>query len=94
MEFKGGVTDYKQCSYQGLTETEVSTVIKDLHQMAPDPFKKFVDWEQTKSEQGTWSTKTMVSMWFSNEANLPSMVRLLDIIKEELKKDPTNCVVK
>ena len=33
MEFKGWVTDYKQCSYQGLTETEVSNFIKDLHQM-------------------------------------------------------------
>ena len=92
MEFKGWVTDYKQCSYQGLTETEVSDFIKD--QMVPDPFIKYVDWEQTKTEQGAWLTRTMVNMWFSNEANFPSMVRLLDIIKEALKKDPTNRVVK
>ena len=30
MEFNGWVTDCKQCSYQGLTETEVSNFIKDL----------------------------------------------------------------
>ena len=89
MEFKGLVTDDKQCGYQGLTETEVSNFIKDLHQIVPDPFKKYVDWERTKTEQGTWPTKTMVNMWFSNEANLPSMIRLLNIIKEELKKDPS-----
>ena len=29
-EFKGWVTDYKQCSYQGLTDTEVSDFIGDL----------------------------------------------------------------
>ena len=52
MEFKGWVTDYKQCSYQGLTETEVSNFINDLHQMVFDPLKKYVDWEQTRTEQG------------------------------------------
>ena len=55
MEFKGWVTDYKQCSYQGLTETEVSDFIKD--QRVPDPFIKYVDWEQTKTEQGAWLKK-------------------------------------
>ena len=35
--------------------------------------KKFLDWEQTNTEQGTWPTKTMVSVWF---------------IKEEFKKEP------
>ena len=88
MEFKGWVTDYKQFLYQGLTETEVSNFIQDLHQMVPDPHKKYVDWEQTKTEQGTWPTKTMVNMWFSNEANLPTRVGLLDIIRTELKKEP------
>ena len=29
VEFKGWVTDYKQCSYQRLTENEVSNFIKD-----------------------------------------------------------------
>ena len=51
-------------------------------------YRKNVDWDQTRTEQGTWPTKTMVNMWFSNEANLPSMIGLLDIIKEALKKDP------
>ena len=65
-----------------------SDFVKDLHEIVPDPFKKYVDWEQTKTEQGAWPTNTMVNMWFSNEASLPSMVRLLDIVKEALKKDP------
>ena len=39
MEFKGWVTDYKQCSYQGLRETEVSNFINGLHQMVPDSLK-------------------------------------------------------
>ena len=39
MEFKGWVTDYKQCRYQGLTE--VSNLINDLHKMVPDALKKY-----------------------------------------------------
>ena len=56
VEFKGWVTDYKQCSYQGLTETEVSNFIRDLIK-----FQKYLDWDLTKTEQGTWPTKTCVS---------------------------------
>ena len=71
-----------------LTETEVSNFIQDLHGMVPDPYKKYVDWDQTRTEQGTWPTKTMVNMWFSNETNLPTRVGLLDTIRTELKKEP------
>ena len=46
-EFRGCVTDYTQCSYQGLTEIEVSNVIQDVHRMVPDPQKS--DWDQTKT---------------------------------------------
>ena len=87
MEFKGWVADYKQSSYQGLSETDVSNFIKDLHQMVPDQYRKCIDWYQTRTEQGTWPIKTMVSMWFNNETNLPKMVGLLDIISTELKKE-------
>ena len=40
MEFKGWVTDKKQCRYQGLTDTEVLNVIDDLYKMVPDAQKK------------------------------------------------------
>ena len=41
MEFKGCFTDYEQCSLQGLTESEVTNFIKDLHKMVPDRYQKF-----------------------------------------------------
>ena len=41
MELKGWVPDYGRCSYQGLTETEVSNFIKDLHQMVLDQYRKY-----------------------------------------------------
>ena len=56
--------------------------------MAPDQYQKYIDWDQTRTEQGTWPTKTIVSMWFRNDTNLPTLVGLLDIIKTELKKEP------
>ena len=86
MEFKGWVKINKQCSHQGLTGSEVTNFIKDLHRMVHD--QKYIDWDQTRTAQGTWPTKTIVSMWFRNETNLPTMVGMLDIIKNELKKDP------
>ena len=42
MEFKGRVTDYRQCRYQGLTDTEVSNLINDLHKMSLDALKKIL----------------------------------------------------
>ena len=65
MELKKWVTDYEQCSYQGLTETEV-----EIYQ---GPARKGT-YQQRK-------TKTMVNIWFSNDTNLPTMIGLLDIIK-------------
>ena len=55
--------------------------------MVPDQYQKYIDWDQTRTE-GTWPTKTIVSMWFRHETNLPTMVGLLDIIKTELKEGP------
>ena len=40
MEFKGWVADYKQCMYQGLTDTVVLNLINVLHKMVPDTIKK------------------------------------------------------
>ena len=66
----------------------MSNFIRDLHKMVLDHYRKYLDGDQTRTEQGTWPTRTMVNMWFSNETNLPTMVGLLDIMKEELKKEP------
>ena len=88
VEFKGWVTDYKQCRYQRLTDTKILNLINDLRKMVPDTLKKYIDWEKTRNEQGTWPTKIMVSLWLSNEANLLTRVGLPDITREELKKGP------
>ena len=88
MEFKGCFTDYEQCSLQGLTESEVTNFIKDLHKMVPDRYQKYLDWDQIRTEQGTWPTKVIVSMRFKNETNSLTMVGMLDTIKQQLKKEP------
>ena len=53
MEFKGWATDYKQCNYQGLTDTEVANFITDLQKMVPNKYQKNIDWDLTRKEQGT-----------------------------------------
>ena len=57
----------KKDGIQGLghrlqTDTEVSNFINGLHHMVPEALKKYVDWEQTRTEQGTWPTPIMVSV--------------------------------
>ena len=49
-------------------------------------FTQYIDWDQTRKEQGNWQTKTIVNMCFKNETNLATMIVLLKVVKEELKK--------
>ena len=82
------VTDNKKCSYQGLTDTKVSNFIRDLRKMVPDQFHKYTGWDHTRTEQGTWPSKTFVNMQFKNETNLATIIGLPEIVKEEIKKGP------
>ena len=87
MEFKSCVTDYSKKSIQGITDDEVSTLVKDLERLVPQQAHKWIDSEQTRKERGTWPTKTMVSMWFKNETNLVTMIDFLKGMN--WKKRPT-----
>ena len=68
------VTDYTRSSFQGITLDEVMRFIVDLQKMVPNEFHQYIDWNQTRTEQGSWPTKTIVNM--------------LKVVKEELKKKP------
>ena len=67
---------------------EVTIFIRDLQKMVPNEFHKYIDWDQTRTEQGTWPTKTLVSLWFKNETNMATMIGLLKFVTDELKKIP------
>ena len=58
MELKGWVTDDKQCSYPGVTDTEVSNLINDLHKMVPDALKKKIG-----SKPGTNKERGQPKLW-------------------------------
>ena len=59
MEFKGWVTDYKQCRYQGLTDTEVLNFINDLHNMVPDTLENAL----IGSKPGTNKERGQPKLW-------------------------------
>ena len=71
---------------------EVTTFIKDLHKMVAIQFHKYIDLDQTRTEQGTWMTKTLVSMWFKNETNMATMIEMLEIVKENSRRFYTSSV--
>ena len=52
--------------------------------MALNEFHKVVDWDQTRTEQGS-STKTIVNMGFKNDTNLATMIGMPGIVTDELK---------
>ena len=56
--------------------------------MVPDQFRKPFDWDQPLTDQGTWPTMTVVNTWYKNETTLATMIRILEIIEEEIKKIP------
>ena len=56
--------------------------------MIPSSAQRFVDREQTRTEQGNWPTKVLVSIWFKSETNLATMIQLLRVVQDELKKKP------
>ena len=85
MEFKGWVTDYKRQSSEGLTADEVENSTGDLQKMVPNAFHQYIAWNQTRTEQGNWPTKTIVNVWFKNDTRLATMIGLLKIVKDELK---------
>ena len=62
MEFKGWVTDVSQSSIQVITDDDVSTMVKDLEKMVPQKAHKWIVWDQTRKEQGTWPMKMIESM--------------------------------
>ena len=68
---------------QDITDDEV---MKLLERIVPQHAQKYIDWDQTKKEQGTWPRKMKVSMWFKHETNLLTMIDLLKIMKKELDK--------
>ena len=55
---------HKKSSLQGITGDEVMMLVSELEKMVPQQAHKWIDGGQTRKEQGTWPTKTMVSMWF------------------------------
>ena len=56
--------------------------------MIPSSAQRFVDQEQTRTEQVNWPTEVLVSMWFKSETNLATMIQPLWVVKDELKKKP------
>ena len=86
VEFKGWIKDYTRSSFQGITDEEVMVFIVDLQKIMPGQFHQYVDRDQSRKEQGNWTTRTTVNMWFKNETNLASMTGVLKVAKEELKE--------
>ena len=57
-----------------------------IHEQSDHVFHKHVDPDKTKKDQGNRSIKTFVDMCFKNETNMTTMIGILQIVKNEIKK--------
>ena len=64
------------------TRSRISSEI--YRRWAPNEFHKYVDWDPTRTEQGSWPTETTVNMWFKNDTNLATMFGMFGIVIDEL----------
>ena len=60
--------------FKGSLTMKVLMLVSDLEKMVLRQAHKWNDWDQTRKEQETWPTKTMVSMGFKNETNWVTMI--------------------
>ena len=54
---KGLNPDFTLKNIQRMPDSQVKTVLADLEKMIPQEVRKWVDWEQTKSDQGPFPRK-------------------------------------
>ena len=85
-KFKGWITDFTESSLQGITDEQIIKFLDDLAKMVPQQGQKWIDWDQSRKEQGTWPTWIMVCLWFKPDVDLVTMIDLLKMVKEELEK--------
>ena len=56
-----------------------------IEQMMPQEVRKWIDWEQTRSEQGPWPRKTVLSLWFIHDTALIMMLEIMNMIRDEME---------
>ena len=59
LEFKGWNPVFTLKNIQGIPNCEVKAVLEDLEKMMPQEARKWIDWEQTKSDHGLWSERAV-----------------------------------
>ena len=79
--FKEWNPDFTERNIQGITDSQVKTVLDDLEKFMPQEVRKWINWEQTRKAQGPWPGKTMLSMWFKQETGLMMMIEILKMMR-------------
>ena len=69
-------------------DEEMMKFLFDLERMVPQQGPKWIDWDQTRKEQGNWPRTILVSMWFKHETNMIMIIELLKIMKNNWVKLP------
>ena len=59
------------------------TLLMELEGTLPKEVKSFVDFTYSRHNQGTWSKKSMFSLWFMTTANKGEMIISLRALRKE-----------
>ena len=68
---------------QGIPESQEKTTGR-LEKTMTQEVRKWIDWEQTRGDQGPWPRKIMVSLRFKQDTGLILMIEILKMMSGEL----------
>ena len=86
LEFKEWNPDFTKRNIQGIPDSQEKTVLDDLEKMMPHEVRKWLNWEQTRNEQGTWPRTTILSLWFIHDTGWMMMIEILKMMRDDLSK--------
>ena len=69
---------------QEILDDQLRTILEDLERLMPLEVKKWMDWDQTKDNEGSWPKTNMVSLWFKHDTGF--MLMNVKVMRAELDK--------
>ena len=87
IEIKGWVTDWPMREMTGLSDEQVMQLPPHLEGTSPKEVTYFDDRTYSKDNQGTWSKKTMVSLWFMTTTSKGQMIASLKTLRQTSRTD-------
>ena len=77
IEVKGWVEDWSQRELTGSTQDQAMCQLNHLESILTEEIREALDWTYSEDNQGTWTKKTMINLWFNTAVGKGQMIQTL-----------------